>query len=322
MNTPLLTDMPAQLLAWFATYGRDLPWRRTRDPYQILVAEIMLQQTQVERVIPKYAAFLAAFPHLEGLAAATAGEVIRHWAGLGYNRRAVNLQRTARALVEQYGGQFPREVALLRQLPGLGPYTAGAVACFAFEQDVVFVDTNMRRVLRRSHIGPDEATTLPPDRELLVLSAALLPSGQGWAWNQALIELGALRCRAKRPVCHQCPLQRTCRAYAAWRNTDEALLQNMAQGQAHPVAPLRRAAEGRATYRSSEPFVGSNRWYRGRFIDLLRAEPAQQSVALSTLGPRLREDFRPSDMPWLEQLAAGLARDGLILLEASTVRLP
>ncbi|PDW02846.1 A/G-specific adenine glycosylase [Candidatus Viridilinea mediisalina] len=322
MIPSLLTDMPAQLLAWFAAYGRDLPWRHTRDPYQILVAEIMLQQTQVERVISKYAAFLAAFPHLEALAAASVGDVIRHWAGLGYNRRAVNLQRSAKALVEQYGGQFPREVALLRQLPGLGPYTAGAVACFAFEQDVVFVDTNMRRVLRRTHMGADEATTAPPDRELLRLSAALLPAGQGWAWNQALIELGALRCRAQRPTCPQCPLQSTCRASAMWRNADQALLERMEQGQARPTTPLRRAAEGRASYRSSEPFVGSNRWYRGRIIDLLRDEPAQQAVALSELGPRLRADFRPSDMPWLEELVAGLARDGLVFLEGGTVRLP
>ncbi|RRR69438.1 MAG: A/G-specific adenine glycosylase [Candidatus Viridilinea halotolerans] len=315
----MLTTMPSQLLAWFAAHGRDLPWRHTRDPYQILVAEIMLQQTQVDRVLPKYHAFLATFPSVTALAEAATGEVIRHWAGLGYNRRAVNLQRTARVIVAQHQGAFPREVAALRQLPGLGPYTAGAVACFAFEQDVVFLDTNMRRVLQRTHNGPAVATTAAGDRQLLEVSAALLPVGQGWAWNQALIELGALVCRASSPACPRCPLRAECRAHAAWRNDDETLLAAMG---AAPAVPLRRAAEERASYRSSERFVGSNRWYRGRLIDLLRAQPPQQPVLLSMLGPQLRENFGPADMAWLQQLATGLARDGLLVLAGEWVRLP
>lgn len=138
-------DLQTALLTWFAENARDLPWRRTRDPYRVLVSEVMLQQTQVDRVIPKYEAFLAAFPTVEALAAAPTAEVIRLWAGLGYNRRAVNLQRAARAVVEERGGLFPHEVEELLRLPGIGPYTAGAVACFAFEQDVAFVDTNIRR---------------------------------------------------------------------------------------------------------------------------------------------------------------------------------
>src|SRR5215211_4477055 len=134
-----LAAVRAALLDWFAASGRDLPWRHTRDPYQIMVSEIMLQQTQVDRVVPKYHAFLELFPSLAALAAAPTAEVIRAWTGLGYNRRAVNMQRAARAVVEAHNGQFPHAMAELLKLPGIGPYTAGAIACFAFEQDVAFL---------------------------------------------------------------------------------------------------------------------------------------------------------------------------------------
>lgn len=319
MNTTPTASLPERLLAWFAAHARDLPWRHTRDPYRILVAEIMLQQTQVERVVPKYLAFLEAFPSLEALAAAPTGEVIRQWAGLGYNRRAVNLQRAARAIVEQHGGNFPREVTELRQLPGIGPYTAGAVACFAFEQDVSFIDTNIRRVLRRSLVGPDDSAAPPSDRQLLELGAALLPTGQGWHWNQALIELGALVCGATAPACRRCPLRADCRAYAAWLAADQTLLHAMAQPEPRP---LRRAAEARSTYRPAEPFVGSNRWYRGRLIAALRALPPDGALPLHELGPQVRNGFSPADMAWLHELATGLARDGLLVLEGETARLP
>src|SRR3954469_15130699 len=134
------------LLGWFEANRRDLPWRRTRDPYRILVSEIMLQQTQVDRVIPYYENFLSLFPTVQDLAEAPTSQVIQAWAGLGYNRRAVNLQRTAQGVVERFVGVFPRSSEELRLLPGIGPYTSGAVACFAFEQDAAFIDTNMRRV--------------------------------------------------------------------------------------------------------------------------------------------------------------------------------
>src|SRR5512138_1999106 len=151
-NSSLLGEFPdrlaairAALLEWFTRHGRDLPWRHTRDPYQIMVSEIMLQQTQVDRVVPKFRVFLELFPNLAALAAAPTAEVIRVWTGLGYNRRAVNMQRAARAVLDEHGGRFPADLAALLKLPGIGPYTAGAIACFAFEQDVAFMDTNIRR---------------------------------------------------------------------------------------------------------------------------------------------------------------------------------
>jgi A/G-specific adenine glycosylase len=309
------------LLAWFAQSARDLPWRHTRDPYHILVSEVMLQQTQVDRVIPKYHAFLAAFPTLEALADAPTSEVIRLWAGLGYNRRAVNLQRAARAVRDKHGGAFPPTVEALVALPGIGPYTAGAVACFAFEQDVAFMDTNIRRVLRRALVGPDGQEPAPKDRELLELGAALVPPGQGWAWNQAIMELGALTCTAAAPACRRCPLSGECRAYAAWRADDEAAILAMGDGRAvarelgAPPRAARRVAE-----RKEAPYLGSRRWYRGKIIDALRLHHA---LDLSSLGALIKDDYTGDvDSAWLRELVDGLAHDGLLALDGNRVSLP
>ncbi len=305
-----LAAIHAALLAWFAQAGRDLPWRHTRDPYQIMVAEIMLQQTQVDRVIPKYHAFLAAFPTLADLAAAPTAEVIRMWAGLGYNRRAVNMQRTARVVLAEHGGQFPRDLAGLLGLPGIGRYTAGAIACFAFEQDVGFVDTNIRRVLQRLLVGPEEHGAARA-AELLALAEAIVPAGRGWHWNQAIMELGALICSAAAPACWRCPLNEWCRAYAERRAAD---------AQAFDIAPPargRKVAERRET-----PYAGSNRFYRGRVVAELRGLPAGQVLPLRVLGGVLKPGFAEDDMDWLLALVAGLARDGLLAIEGEAVRLP
>jgi A/G-specific adenine glycosylase len=168
------------LLAWFSASGRDLPWRTTRDPYAILVSEVMLQQTQVERVVPRYLAWLARWPTVEALAAASSADVIRAWQGLGYNRRAVNLHRAARTIAR---GGWPGD---LTQLPGVGTYTAAAVRCFAFGEDVLPVDVNVERVQRRT--------------------------GQTFSARaaQALMDLGATICLARVPRCSDCPLARAC----------------------------------------------------------------------------------------------------------------
>jgi A/G-specific adenine glycosylase len=293
------------LLSWFSQTARDLPWRRIRDPYRILVAEVMLQQTQVDRVLPKYEAFLEHFPTLQALAEAPTAEVIRMWAGLGYNRRAVNLQRTARSIIECYGGVFPRDVATLVTLPGIGPYTAGAVACFAFEQDVAFMDTNIRRVIRRVLTDPTETVG---ERSLLALAHAALPVGRSWAWNQALMELGSLICTADAPACWRCPLRDLCRDYAARRESDEHLA----------ATPVRK----RVAERCERPFIGSNRYFRGRIIEALRALPPGSTLALSDLGPYVRPEYTPDDEAWLTTLIRGLERDGLLVWDESGVRLP
>lgn len=309
-----LAQVQAALTAWFAAHARDLPWRRTRDPYHILVSEIMLQQTQVDRVLPKYRAFLETFPTIAALAAAPTAEVIRAWSGLGYNRRAVNMQRTARAVLEEHGGQFPRDVAALLRLPGIGPYTAGAIACFAFEQDVAFMDTNIRRVVRRLFVGPEEGEPASEAR-LLALAQAAMPAGQGWAWNQALMELGALICSAATPACWRCPVQAHCRAYAARRSLDEQLF----DAAAAPQEPRRQR---RIAERPEAPFAGSSRFYRGRIVEALRQLPPGETLALDALGPRVKQGFDDADRPWLRALVEGLARDGLVALEDEAARLP
>ncbi len=191
------------LISWFADNAADLPWRRTHDPYAILVAEVMLQQTQVARVVPRYLAWLERWPTVEALAAAAPAEVIAAWLGLGYNRRAVNLHRCAQAVAA--AGDFPRDPAELRGLPGIGPYTAAAVACFAFGAQIAAPDVNARRVLERAFGDPDR----PP------------PPGRAYEWNQALFDLGREVCIARTPRCGVCPLAGGCpsrgRTYAPLR---------------------------------------------------------------------------------------------------------
>ena len=203
------------LLAWSARTRRDLPWRRTRDPWAVLVSELMLQQTQVARVVPKYAAFLERFPTVAACAAAPAGDVVRLWAGLGYNRRALNLHAAARACVERHGGELPATLAELQALPGIGPYTARAVQAFAREADVGVLDTNAARVLARL-----EGRRLAP-REAQDMADSHVPPGEGWAWNQAMLDLGATVCTKRVVRCDECPLTAHCTWHLAGHPTPD-----------------------------------------------------------------------------------------------------
>lgn len=268
-----------RLLAWYAQEARDLPWRRTRDPYRILVSEVMLQQTQVERVVPAYEAFLARFPTLERLAGSALADVIAQWAGLGYNRRAVYLWRAAREIVERFGGVFPRDRRQLERLPGVGRYTAGAILCFAFGEPVAFWDTNIARVLTRLFLGPDQR---PDAKTLDALAQRVLPEERAYEWNQGLMELGARICTSRRPRCVVCPLAEICRSVGT------------------PGAVTKR----------SERFVGSRRYYRGRIIAALRGAPSGLTLKdlYSVVGP---SDAAGRAVA-LEEVVEGLARDGLV----------
>lgn len=199
-----------RLLAWYRRHGRDLPWRRTRDPYRVLVSEVMLQQTQVARVIPKYREWLRRYPSLGTLAAASAGEVREAWYPLGYNIRPLRLRSIARTAVRQHGGRLPRSRDGLLALKGIGAYTAGAVLSFAFGEDAAILDTNVRRVLRRVWVGEGRQVR---DRALWELAERLLPRGRTYDFNQALMDLGATVCTARRPRCRACPLARMCASY-------------------------------------------------------------------------------------------------------------
>ncbi|HEU4568996.1 MAG TPA: A/G-specific adenine glycosylase [Gemmatimonadales bacterium] len=199
------------LLAWFRRHGRDLPWRRTRDPYHILVSEVMLQQTQVSRVELFYHRFLERWPTLERLARARPAQVREAWEGLGYYRRAANLHALARVVVRERDGVMPSDPAELRVLPGVGPYTAGAVACFAFERRAPAVDTNVARVIRRA-FHPRRPRD-PNDRVVWRTAEALLPrtGKSAWAFNQGIMELGALICTARVAKCGECPVAGMCK---------------------------------------------------------------------------------------------------------------
>ena len=260
---------------WYLRHGRDLPWRHTRDPYAVLVSEVMLQQTQVSRVIPAYRAFLQRFPTLRALARASLGEVLRMWRGLGYNRRARDLHRAAIAS----GRVLPSTVVGLDALPGIGAYTAGAVACFAGGQRVAFADTNVRRVLGRVFLG--RAAT---EREGVAIDREVLPR-DAVGWHHALMDIGALFCRARAPRCDDCPLRVSCRG---------------------------RGSRGDATLRRQTSFATSDRRIRGWIVALLAERDAMTARSIESA---IADERVP-------RILAALERDGLIERQAGSVALP
>lgn len=302
------------LLTWYASAGRDLPWRATSDPYAILVSEVMLQQTQVERVLPKYHQFLATFPTLAVLASAPTAEVISAWVPLGYNRRAVSLQAIARQVIAEYDGKLPATIEELLKLKGIGRYTAGAIACFAYRQQVATVDTNIYRVLHRVFLGLEYPAQKLSTEAMFVFAAQVLPSDQAYDWNQALMDMGATICSSTNPQCARCPLQESCLAY-----------QELGQQSLFPdgsvLRQLRKVAEKKAAY-PAQPFTSSNRYFRGRVVAHLGTLPGGASLPLDELGPVLKSDYAVADLPWLEKIVAGLQRDGLVEWNEQGVKLP
>jgi A/G-specific adenine glycosylase len=202
-----------QLLTWYRRHGRDLPWRHTDNPYHILVSEMMLQQTQVERVLPKYREWIHKYPSFEALAEAPADEVTRTWYPLGYNVRPRRLQSIAREAVTRFGGELPSDEATLRSFKGIGEYTAGAIRSFAFGERAAILDTNVARVLLRVFVGGGDVKQHTMRRHLWQMSEALVPRRHVFDFNQALMDFGATICVARKPLCLVCPLRRTCAAF-------------------------------------------------------------------------------------------------------------
>jgi A/G-specific adenine glycosylase len=214
-------DIRRRLLAWFGAHKRDLPWRADRDPYRVWISEAMLQQTRVETVRPYYERFMARFPTLDALASAPSEDVLAAWSGLGYYRRARALQAAARAIVAEHGGRFPRDRESLLDLPGIGPYTAGAIASIAFDAPEPLLDGNVARVFCRLFALEGDPTGGALRAELWERARALLPQrGSCGEWNQALMELGALVCTPRDPSCDACPLRAHCRAAAEERTSE------------------------------------------------------------------------------------------------------
>lgn len=275
------------LLGWAAVRLRELPWRSTRDPWGILVSEVMLQQTGVARVMPKWHSFMESYPTPRACTEAPLGDVLRLWQGLGYPRRARNLQSAAREIVVRHGGEVPRELDALLALPGVGPYTARAVRAFAFEDDAAVVDTNVARVLAR--LAGERLTAKRAQAE----ADRLLAPGTAWLWNQGLMELGAMVCRPT-PGCDECPWESWC----AWRGVGD----DPSVGSAGVSV-----AQGR--------FEGSDRQARGRLIKAL----GEGAVRVDDVA---RVMDRPPEVA--ARLLATLASEGLVHLDptSSTVTLP
>ena len=202
-----------QLLAWYDRNGRDLPWRNTRDPYRILVSEVMLQQTQVDRVLPKYHEWLDRYPSLSALADAHETDVVKTWYPLGYNIRPRRLHAIARESVARYGGALPGDEETLRSFKGIGPYTAGAVMSFAFGKRAAILDTNVARVLFRIFVGEGDPRGHAMDKRLWEISRTVLPHRRVFDFNQALMDFGATLCSARKPQCLFCPMTAQCRSF-------------------------------------------------------------------------------------------------------------
>jgi A/G-specific adenine glycosylase len=272
------------LRAWYALRRRAYPWRGSHDPYAVWVSEVMLQQTQASRVVPAFRSFLRRFPTVRALAAAARRDVVREWGGLGYNRRAVRLSEAARSIVRDHHARIPRDPATLRGLPGVGPYTAAAVASLGFGQPVAVVDTNVRRVVARVHMGIDGHEA--PAKEVWALADAWLDRDDPITWNQAVMDLGREVCRPK-PRCDACPLARVCRFRLA--------------GSIAVRGPGRQG-----------PFEGSSRQVRGAVVRALRSHPSLTRTRLAD-----ETGFTPER---IDAAVGTLATDGLVE-DAGEVRL-
>jgi A/G-specific adenine glycosylase len=291
----LPADARAAVLAWFDARGRALSFRASRDPYAILVSEVMAQQTQISRVVEAWARFLDRFPTVEALAAASPADVLRAWRGMGYDRRALNLHRAARMIVAEHDGQVPRDLAALQRLPGIGPYTARAVASIAFGAVVGAVDTNVRRVLGRVLGG---RAGLAPAALQAAADASVDPVRSA-DWTHAVMDVGATLCRPTRPRCEECPLRPWCR-----------LAKGSSVSAATPAAPpMRVATTPRPRARTpAQPFRATTRWLRGRIVDRLRdAEDHAWTLIGAPIGDH--------DAIAIQRALTALARDGIVELD-------
>jgi A/G-specific adenine glycosylase len=282
----MATELREAVLDWYAARGRTLPFRDTTDPYAILVSEAMAQQTQAARAGEAWTRFMTTFPTVGSLADAPPADVLRAWRGLGYNRRAINLQRAARIIVDEHGGHVPSDLTSLEALPGVGPYTARAVAALAFGMPVGAVDTNVRRVLGRVVAG--DVGVLDPVSLQRVADQAV-PRDRPGFWTHALMDIGATLCHPRKPECEACPARPWCR-YAT------------AGGTIAATGP-------RAARETAAPFTDTSRWLRGRIVERLREAPNGEWVEISA-------PIGAHDQVAIDRALEALARDGLLVLEA------
>ena len=283
-----IQEIQQTILQWYKKNGRQLPWRQTTDLYRILVSEMMLQQTQVDRVIPKYYAFLEQFPTVSSLADAQTAEVLKMWSGLGYNRRALYLQKCAQTIKYKHNGKFPETTEELLAIPGLGKYTAAAVQSFANNKDVVVIDVNVERIFKRIFYGKIEAAE--------AIAWHILPTNESRNWHNALMDIGALFCAAKNPKCALCPAKACCAA----ANNKERI-------------------EATWKKRKVVPFKNSDRIVRGTILKLLTTKNGQEQ---DQIYKQLIEQDIKREKEKFEEIIVQLEKDGLIKKEKNMLSLP
>ena len=273
------------MIKWYRSEGRDLPWRHTRDPYAIFIAELMLQQTQVNRVIPKWYSFLTLYPNWTSLAAAPSADLIRQWVGLGYNKRIIRARKTAQIVKDRHQGLLPSKPDLLEALPGIGKYTSSAIQCFAFNKSVPVVDVNINRVLTRFY----GIKTPQTDAYIRELANKALPKKNSYDWNQGLMDIGASICKANTVHCAMCPLTKSCSTSSAGTTTI------ISQSKI-----------------SQSKYLGSNRYYRGKILNFLKLHIHNDKFGLDQLSTALRQTTKDNNMEQIKKALQGLHRDELV----------
>jgi A/G-specific adenine glycosylase len=301
-----VTELQRRLLRWYRRHGRaTLPWRIVRDPYRTVVSEFMLAQTQVDRVVPKFEAFVERFPDFHALAQSSPADVQRKWRGLGYNSRAVRLHRLAQAVVERHAGVLPSAREALRSLPGIGAYTAAAIRAFAFDIDDAPIDTNVRRIVNRLFFGVERPRAAAA-RRLDERARQLVPAGRAHDWSSALMDLGSAICTARAPKCLLCPLRAGCAASPV----DAAALER-----------LRLAAAKKHSRQNRIPFERTTRYARGRIVDRLRDLPPGERVSLLDLYHAIAAAVSGRSFDEVRDFVADLERDGIVTHDGTHVAL-
>lgn len=318
------------IFEWFKKHGRILPWRMKqefedlgvreetiasyfskmwdRNPYHVVISELMLQQTQVDRVLPKFEAFLKAFPTVHDLSNAKLSEVLILWKGLGYNRRAIFLHKMAQTIVKDFDGVFPKKEEELLKLPGVGGYTARAILAFGYGQDVGVIDTNIKRIYSRAFFGDEFQNLDVSKKEFEQVVDESVPKGMGDPWNQSLMDFGALICTASSPKCDTCPIQTICKANV--RAKEFGFLSYADQLKAKKPKENKK--------REKVLFKNTDRYFRGKIIDILREHP----VHMKDLQKIMVDTYMLADLKRFGQIIETLMVDGLIVIKGSIVALP
>src|SRR5271169_2567248 len=275
---------------WYRQHRRELQWRKTRNPYDILVSEIMLQQTQVNRVKEKLPVFLKRFPSMKALARSSKADVIRAWSGMGYNNRAIRLRELADHVMQNYRGVIPRNIEMLEQLPGIGRYTAHALCCFAFGKRVPVVDINVRRVFSRIFFRMKQSDNLIEIDDCWEIADKILPRN-AYIWNQALMDLGAAICTARNPSCERCPVAQHC--------ASQRLLN------------VSGSRQTRKTKREPHYNGTPRRIWRGKVVEVLRNVNGRGHIEIREMGLAIKPDFNKKELPWLRSIVDVLVTDGI-----------